>query len=94
LQEQKEANDTLKAEMEKVLFADHRLKFEVQYLTNEVNALKKSLGDRNSELDKLYTENDRLKDSINYYNTQFDFEQIKKNEKTLDLFNIWGEKVK
>lgn len=80
--------------MDKVLFADHRLKFEVQYLTNDVNALKKSLGDRNSELDKLYTENDRLKDSINYYNTQFDFEQIKKNEKTLDLFNIWGEKVK
>ncbi len=73
IQERKTANEALKAEMEKVMAADHRLKFEVTYLTNEVAALKKSIGDRNSELDKLYVENDKLKDSINYYNTEFDF---------------------
>jgi len=47
-----------------------------------------------NELDKLYNENDILKEKVNTFNTQFDFQQIEKNTITLEQLDGWAHKIK
>lgn len=69
LEDAKEDFAETKDTLDRTLVADQRLKFEVQYLTGDIAAMKKSKAESVAELDKLYTENDNLKDKINVFNT-------------------------